>query len=83
MSYDTTVSAFEAKTHLSELLRETEKGVSFTIFRRGKAVAKLIPVGKKQTAQGKVDLVNALRAIREKVKGNVNIKQLIEEGRRS
>ncbi|MDP3017447.1 MAG: type II toxin-antitoxin system prevent-host-death family antitoxin, partial [Deltaproteobacteria bacterium] len=37
------VSAFEAKTRLSELLRETEKGVSFRILRRGKEVARLIP----------------------------------------
>ena len=34
------VSAFEAKTRLSELLRETERGRSFVIRRRGKAVAR-------------------------------------------
>ena len=33
------VSAFDAKTHLSALLRETEKGQSFVIHRRGKPVA--------------------------------------------
>lgn len=37
------VSAFEAKTRLSELLRETEAGRSFVIRRRGKDVAQLIP----------------------------------------
>ena len=34
------VSAFEAKTKLSELLRETEQGGSFVIYRRGKEVAR-------------------------------------------
>ncbi len=37
------VSAFEAKTRLSELLRETERGKSFVIRRRGKPVARLVP----------------------------------------
>ena len=37
------VSAFHAKTHLSSLLRETERGQSYTIRRRGKAVARLVP----------------------------------------
>ena len=34
------VSAFEAKTRLSELLRETERGRSFVIHRQGKPVAR-------------------------------------------
>jgi antitoxin (DNA-binding transcriptional repressor) of toxin-antitoxin stability system len=38
------VSAFEVKTRLSELLRETEAGRSFVIGRRGKVVAQLTPV---------------------------------------
>jgi prevent-host-death family protein len=40
-----TVGAFEAKTHLSELLAAVEKGEAFTITRRGKPVAELRPVG--------------------------------------
>ena len=32
------VGAFEAKTRLSELLREVERGASFMIQRRGKTV---------------------------------------------
>lgn len=31
------VSAFQAKTRLSELLRETERGRSFVIRRRGRS----------------------------------------------
>ena len=37
------VNAFEAKTRLSELLRETEQGASYIICRRGKEVARLTP----------------------------------------
>jgi prevent-host-death family protein len=39
------IGAFEAKTHLSELLAAVERGESFTITRRGKPVAELRPVG--------------------------------------
>jgi prevent-host-death family protein len=38
------VGAFEAKTHLSELLVAVEAGEEITITRRGKAVARLVPV---------------------------------------
>lgn len=38
------IGAFEAKTRLSELLRETQRGKSFVIRRRGKAVARLVPL---------------------------------------
>ncbi len=37
------INAFEAKTRLSELLRETEQGASYIICRRGKEVARLTP----------------------------------------
>ena len=38
------VGAFEAKTHLSRLLRATRAGKSFIITQHGKAVAELRPV---------------------------------------
>ena len=38
------VGAFEAKTHLSELLADVEAGETVTITRRGKAVAQLVPM---------------------------------------
>jgi prevent-host-death family protein len=39
-----TVGAFEAKTHLAQLLERVERGEEITITRRGKAVARLVPV---------------------------------------
>jgi prevent-host-death family protein len=37
------VGAYEAKTHLSRLLRQTRAGKSFIITQRGKPVAELKP----------------------------------------
>ena len=54
------VGAFEAKTHLSELLAEVEAGGTVTITRRGKAVAQLMPV---QSAAP--DRVAALRRLQK------------------
>jgi prevent-host-death family protein len=38
------VGAFEAKTHFSELLECAEHGEEIVITRRGKAVARLVPI---------------------------------------
>ena len=39
-----TVGAFEAKTHLSELLARAEEGEEVTITKHGRPVARLVPV---------------------------------------
>lgn len=38
------IGAFDAKTHLSELLAQVSQGKSFVITRRGKPVAELRPL---------------------------------------
>ncbi|MBD1202658.1 MAG: type II toxin-antitoxin system Phd/YefM family antitoxin [Rhodobacteraceae bacterium] len=38
------VGAFEAKTHLSELISAVEAGEKVTITKRGRPVAQLVPV---------------------------------------
>ena len=43
----TTVNVHEAKTNLSRLLAEVEKGAEVTIARAGKPVARLVPVQEK------------------------------------
>jgi len=37
------IGAFEAKTHLSQLLDDVETGTEIEITRRGKPVARLVP----------------------------------------
>lgn len=74
------ISAFNAKTHFSELLREAERGRAITIRRRGKAVARLVPC-----EEGRADYkaaAAAFREIRSRVKGTVDARKLIAEGRR-
>ena len=76
------VSAFEAKTHLSKLLRETEKGKGFLICRRGKEVAQLLPPADPERRNGFQSVTAAFRKLREHIPGRINIRDLIEEGRR-
>jgi len=76
------VNAFEAKTKLSELLRETEQGGSFIIYRRGKEVARLVPPGKEEQEVDLKQVLSYFRQIRERIPGKVSIHELIEEGRR-
>jgi len=76
------VSAFEAKTKLSELLRETEQGSSFVICRRGKEVARLVPPVKEEQEVDLKQVLTSFREIRDRVRGKVPIRQWVEEGRR-
>lgn len=76
------VNAFEAKTRLSELLRETEKGVSFRILRRGKEVARLIPPLKEDRKRGLKQVLTSFKEVRGRAPGKIKIRELIEEGRR-
>ena len=77
------VGAFDAKTHLSELLDRVEAGEEITITRRGKPVAVLKPVAVAE----KPDFDEIERRFRELRKGvslpeGMTIKDLINEGRR-
>jgi prevent-host-death family protein len=77
------VGAFEAKTHLAELLRQTESGKSFVIHRRGKPVARLVPpIPEKGKTRNLSSLSKAFRSIREGIRGTFKIRELIETGRR-
>jgi prevent-host-death family protein len=77
-----TVGAFEAKTHLNELLREVSQGETIRITRRGIPVAKLVPAEDGEHR----DLKQIVRDIREIRKGanlrGLTIRKLIDEGRR-
>lgn len=76
------VGAFEAKTSLSELLREAEQGTSFVIRRRGKIVAKLVPPAQEGKTVDPAQVVALFRQIRRRVPGRMNIRELVEKGRR-
>jgi prevent-host-death family protein len=78
----TTATAYEAKTHLSQLLKRVEHGESITITRHGVPVAKLVPVEESKN----LDVAKTIAALREFRKGHslggITIRDLIEEGRR-
>ncbi len=59
------IGAFEAKTHFSALLERAEKGEEITITRRGKAVARLVPMQPKHDVKAAQE---ALARIRERAK---------------
>jgi prevent-host-death family protein len=60
-----TVSLFDAKNRLSALVDEVESGNSMTITRRGKPVARLVPVAC-HTDRGR-QAVSRLHALREAI----------------
>ena len=78
----TAIGAYQAKTKLPELLRQVKAGKRFTITNRGEAIADLVPAESAQP-KDKSAAVEKFRAfMRENpVRGAVNIKALIEQGR--
>jgi prevent-host-death family protein len=75
------IGAFDAKTRLSELLRDVERGERFTITHRGRAIADLVP-----SAGGAPDAAAAVAAMLafEGVQGvtDEDVADWIAEGRR-
>lgn len=78
---DNTVSSFDAKTHLSQLIQDVEKGKSITITRRGKPVARLVPVQEENETPVEY-IVEELASVRRRIKGVFDVEKLIREGRK-
>ena len=80
-----TVGAYEAKTHLAQLLDRVASGESITITRNGKVVAVLCPP-QVETPLASVDAMEQILAWRDQqgptLGGDLTIRDLIEEGRR-
>ena len=80
------VGAFEAKTKLSELLDRVERGEEIIITRRGKPVARVVPVQGTTREERKAQAEEALKRLKELRKGvrldGLNWKELRDAGRR-
>lgn len=77
-----TVGAYEAKTHLAQLLDEVERGDTVTITRLGAPVAMLVPTDEARRRNAR-DAVENLRRLRAGVTlGGLSLREMIEEGRR-
>jgi len=78
-----TVGAYEAKTHLSELLEKVEAGEEITITKHGAPVAKLVPVKKEVRPEERVAAIDRIQKLATGLSlGGLKIKHLIREGRR-
>jgi len=77
-----TVGAYEAKTHLTELLKRVAKGERITITKHGVPVATLQPANstKKQPLREIIDQIKRFRS-GHRLHG-LSIREMIEEGRR-
>jgi prevent-host-death family protein len=77
------VGAYEAKTHLPQLLDRVARGEEIRITRNGRPVARLVP----EPGEEATDVRSVIAQIREFRKGrrlgdDISIRELIEEGRR-
>jgi prevent-host-death family protein len=83
---ESSVGAYEAKTHLAELLDRVEGGETITITRHGKAIAKLVPAFGGAARPDVRKVVEEMKRFREEhgpVLGpGLTIRDLIEVGRR-
>ena len=77
------IGAFEAKTHLSELLDLVAKGERVRITRRGTPVAMLVPLVDEPSLTAS-EAAAALRELRSDTTlgPDVSLRELIDEGRR-
>ena len=78
-----TVGAFEAKTHLSDLLDRVSKGERITITRHGVPAAVLVPVGEAGKKRTHKEIVDGMRALRKRIKPDrMSVREMVREGRR-
>jgi prevent-host-death family protein len=79
-----TKGAFEAKTHLPNLLDRVAKGERITITRHGVPAAVLSAASETETKLSHGAIVEAMRSLRKRVKpGKMSVREMVKQGRRS
>jgi prevent-host-death family protein len=77
------LGAHEARTHLSKLLSEVERGESFAIMRHGREVALLVPARGGAQSLTVAEAIAGLRKFRRgHTLGHTSIRELINDGQR-
>ena len=76
------VGAFEAKTHLPQLLKRVEQGERFVITRHRQPVAELIPFRRRDTDRIRAAIDGLEEFQRTHSLGGLSVREMIEEGRR-
>jgi len=77
-----TVGAFEAKTQLSALLEKVERGEEIVITRRGKPIARLVPVQPFDDTRIAEAIAGIRRLSKGQTLGGLSIRDMRDEGRR-
>ena len=77
------VGAFEAKTHLSELLDRVREGEKITITRHGVPAAMLVPVKETESKLTHREVAEGMRALRRRIKpDSMSVREMVNQGRR-
>jgi prevent-host-death family protein len=78
------IGAFEAKTRFSWIIGEVENGADYVITKRGKPVAKIVPIQKEpeMTFKEAVEQLKEMRKLYRGKPGSFNIREAIEDGRK-
>jgi prevent-host-death family protein len=76
--------SFEAKAHLRQLLERVAQGEEFTITKRGKPMARLVPAVPAKPKPDVGQVIEELKAFSEDntLGEDLTIRELIEDGRR-
>ena len=62
------IGSFDAKNKLSELLTKAERGEEIVITRRGRPVAKLVPISAKHDVEGARGAMRRIRTLAQQMK---------------
>ena len=76
------VGAFEAKTHLSHLLDQVERGETVVITRHGRPVARLVPVAGSSMDDRRRAIAQLKELRKGQTLGGLPLRELIDQGRR-
>ena len=69
------IQATEAKTHLTQLLGEVERGETVVITRHGRPIARLVP--EKDQRQLEIDrAIDGIKALRQRT-GKITVEELL------
>lgn len=76
------IGAFDAKTHLPQLLRRVQKGERFVITKHNRPVAELIPYRRRDPARIRAAIDRLAAFQKSHSLQGLSVRELIEEGRR-
>ncbi len=74
------IGTFDAKTHFSEIIEEVQKGKNYTITKRGKPVAKIIPFS--EDTYLRKEIIAQLFQYQSSLNEKFNILEAIKSGRK-